>query len=521
MKNLPFITILLILINSLLINAQNIESGDFYLNDGLVSDYFVAINEYDSQDITLSATANQDYEFDSWNFLNPIEVFGKKSDWRYLDTGADLGKGWIDTLYDDSSWNTGDGIFGYNNNNETTIIDFGSDSDNKYVTTYFRKSFQVTEPELGRFIKMGIIADDGVVVYLNGEEIIRLNMPSTDISYQTFASGNIPNETEYNEFIVPIESLLTEDNILAVELHQSSFGSSDLSFDADMSLFFEKEYLAPFDVNQNPVTFNVTMDEYVYPTYGLIPVDSTKFFISLTEMMSDNDSTIIDGYLKTSDWIEIYNSSNEAISLNEFTLSDKLDDLGKWSFPEVFIQPQSYMIVFASNEESFESELHTNFKISSSGEPILLSYKGELLETIPSTALESDQSIIKVNGEWQVSAEPSPGAENIRVPNLVQFSNPAGLYPTGFYLKLSDNSVSGTIRYTLDGSTPNQSSLIYTDSIFIQDLTLEPNGIADIPTSGVWEASSVNLLKGTVVKAALFDGAEQLGAIETKTYLVN
>ena len=84
MKNLPFITILLILINSLLINAQNIESGDFYLNDALVSDYFVATNEYDSQDITLSATANQDYEFDSWNFLNPLEIFGKKSNWKYF-----------------------------------------------------------------------------------------------------------------------------------------------------------------------------------------------------------------------------------------------------------------------------------------------------------------------------------------------------------------------------------------------------------------------------------------------------
>ena len=84
---------------------------------------------------------------------------------------------------------SGTGELGYGDGDESTVLSFGDDEDDKHITTYFRKIVDVETSEAGTV--NGVIQlrrDDGAVVYLNGEELFRDNMPSGEIDFETLAS---------------------------------------------------------------------------------------------------------------------------------------------------------------------------------------------------------------------------------------------------------------------------------------------------------------------------------------------
>jgi hypothetical protein len=102
--------------------------------------------------------------------------------------------------------------------------------------------------------------------------------------------------------------------------------------------------------------------------------------IVISEFMADNGGSILtegsclDEDNDSSDWIELYNLSDSAVSLDGWYLTDDAADLTQWSFPAVTIPAKGFLIVFASgkNRSVAGSELHTNFKLSASGEYIAL-----------------------------------------------------------------------------------------------------------------------------------------------------
>jgi hypothetical protein len=151
--------------------------------------------------------------------------------WKYHDLGKDLGNSWRSPTYNDSSWKSGKAQLGYGDGDEVTTLSFGSNSKNKYPTYYFRKTFQVSSPTQKLWFEL--LRDDGAVIYLNGIEILRSNMPSGIISYKTFASSTVSGGAESAFFRFPISSIFLKkgSNTLAVEIHQRSGGSSDISFD--------------------------------------------------------------------------------------------------------------------------------------------------------------------------------------------------------------------------------------------------------------------------------------------------
>ncbi|MFH0793802.1 MAG: metallophosphoesterase, partial [bacterium] len=97
--------------------------------------------------------------------------------WRYRDNGSNQGTAWRETTFDDSSWTTGPAELGYGDGDEATLVSFGGNPNNKYTTTYFRRVFQVQDPAQYAGLRFQIIRDDGAVVYLNGTEVFRSNMP--------------------------------------------------------------------------------------------------------------------------------------------------------------------------------------------------------------------------------------------------------------------------------------------------------------------------------------------------------
>lgn len=157
--------------------------------------------------------------------------------WKYLDNGSNQGTAWRDVSFNDASWSSGPAILGYGGNGEVTTVSYGPSSSNKYVTTYLRYSFAVADPNVYNTLTLSVLRDDGIVVYLNGTEIDRQNMPSGSVSYTTLASsavGGADESTYYQTTIAP-SFLQTGTNVLAVELHQVNVTSSDLSFDLEFS----------------------------------------------------------------------------------------------------------------------------------------------------------------------------------------------------------------------------------------------------------------------------------------------
>ncbi|MYB39260.1 MAG: metallophosphoesterase family protein, partial [Gammaproteobacteria bacterium] len=157
-------------------------------------------------------------------FAHAEELIPLGATWRYLDDGSDQGTAWREPDFDDAGWQSGPAELGFGDGDEATVIDSGA------ITFYFRHSF--TADSSGAVaLEVNLRRDDGAVVYLNGTEIVRSNMPSGTVGYQTRALIATDDGDGLHEYSVPADSLTSGRNVLAVEVHQNNPGSSDVSFD--------------------------------------------------------------------------------------------------------------------------------------------------------------------------------------------------------------------------------------------------------------------------------------------------
>lgn len=163
------------------------------------------------------------------------QLIAPGSVWRYSDTGANLGTSWRGATYNDSTWRTGSAQLGYGDGDEATAIRFGS-STNRYITYYFRQTFTVSDLAGIAAVTLRVLRDDGCVVYLNGVEVMRSNMPTGTISYTTRAPVAIggADENAWHEVPVDPARLVAGQNLIAVEVHQQSPTSTDVSFDLEL-----------------------------------------------------------------------------------------------------------------------------------------------------------------------------------------------------------------------------------------------------------------------------------------------
>lgn len=164
------------------------------------------------------------------------------STWSFLDDGSDQGTAWRGAAFDDTSWQQGAAQLGYGDGDEVSTVRCrqsmptgtacaaGGPAD-KIITTYFRRAFQVRDPGSISGLKIRLQVDDGAVIYLNGEEIERVNMPAGEIAFDTLAAGAATNENGFANHNAPANALVVGRNVLAVEVHQHSQDSSDVSFD--------------------------------------------------------------------------------------------------------------------------------------------------------------------------------------------------------------------------------------------------------------------------------------------------
>jgi hypothetical protein len=171
----------------------------------------------------------------------PVTMISAGAIWRYLDTGTNLGGAWLAPEFDDSNWASGPAELGYGDaadgRPEATVVGFGPDANNKFITTYFRRAFYIPDASLVRSLNARLVRDDGAVVYLNGAEVWRENMPAGTVTYTTLAASTVSGTAESNWLARALSpsSLVDGWNTLAVEMHQDRTNSSDLSFNFELT----------------------------------------------------------------------------------------------------------------------------------------------------------------------------------------------------------------------------------------------------------------------------------------------
>ena len=153
--------------------------------------------------------------------------------WKYHDLGSNLLTAWIQPGYDDSQWSSGPAQLGYGEGDEATIVSYGPNSGSKFITTYFRHALVATNAASCTNLILRFLCDDGAVVYLNGMELVRVRIPYGSVNYQTLAANATMDGSLFVSSIFP-SSLVEGTNVLAIEIHQVSAVSSDISFDLEL-----------------------------------------------------------------------------------------------------------------------------------------------------------------------------------------------------------------------------------------------------------------------------------------------
>jgi hypothetical protein len=287
----------------------------------------------------------------------------------------------------------------------------------------------------------------------------------------------------------------------------------------------------------------------------------------INEFIASNSATLVDETGNYEDWIEIYNSGSNDVNLAGFYITDDLRNPKKYLLPhgssETIIPAGGFIVIWASGDPS-RGILHTNFKLSISGEQIGL-YAPDGITPIDSLSFGRQFTDISFGrdpdgGEFFLFySEPTPGFSNSNSEGYSSildppvFSHPAGFYESAFNLSITHNDPTTTIIYTLDGSVPDTTNLqgktyyyknqysvnpgdpfgdtliasfrsfVYNDSIRIEDRTSENNYLSHFSSTvqhpTYFPVNSIK--KGTVVRAMAIKPGSISRSIATHTYFVS
>lgn len=159
--------------------------------------------------------------------------------------------------------------------------------------------------------------------------------------------------------------------------------------------------------------------------------------VHLSEVLLSNSYGLTDAFGERSDWVEIHNSSDAAVSLKGYYLSDDASNPDKWAFPDITIEPDEYMVIFCSGNDTVQDgECHTSFSLSTKDGGIYLTDRNTMKQDsiIFPDDISKDISIGKgEDGENVYYAQPTPGAAN----TTAAFANPltsAGFDPNYIYI---------------------------------------------------------------------------------------
>lgn len=365
-------------------------------------------------------------------------LIDKGDTWKFFDLGRFPGTDWKNSGFNDQAWKAGPARIGYGDEKEATLAAFGPQRKDKYVTTYFRKKFFLDKLEGLSHLEASLLYDDGAVVYLNGKEVYRGNMPLGEVHYSTYAAAIVYGEDIFLDFRIPAEFVVKGENILTVEVHQISGESSDLSFDMSLKGVYLKE--AEVSSHQSPVLSGRMNTHTSFEIMFAPIVDNSGVVIN--EFSATKNSLIKDEYGEREDWIELYNGGHNAVDVDGFYITDDLGNRTKYQLQgadgALLINPGTYLILWA-DDQAHQGPKHLNFKLSSNGEELGL-YEmvgGELVVHDEATYdyLPDNYSLARIpdgSGPFVPTGRMTPLSENLQEDGeeleVLIYPNPAESY---------------------------------------------------------------------------------------------
>ncbi|MBQ0056116.1 MAG: CotH kinase family protein [Bacteroidales bacterium] len=333
--------------------------------------------------VTVKAVAPEGYSFAGWRqaSLTSSNLLSTKSTWTYYDKGSLDGKNWTSPTYQTTGWKTGKAPLGYftgGTRDYQTTLGYGSDANNKYPTYYFRTNVTLDkDPADGDIFTIDYTVDDGCIIYVNGTEALRYNMPSGNVTFNTFASSYAQNNPDNCTGTLPTSLFHKGSNTIAVEVHNNNANSTDIYWEASIEMQSNSgstiicatpEYTLPTSGTQNLIACFEQIDESQLTGTATHP-------IVINEVSAGNE-TFANDYFKRNDWLELYNTTSQDIDITGMYLTDNAAKPTKFQFTKtanesLIIPAHGYKIVWCDKLESM-SEVHASFKLGNEDESVLI-----------------------------------------------------------------------------------------------------------------------------------------------------
>ncbi|MCU1356308.1 MAG: hypothetical protein JWM89_1726 [Acidimicrobiales bacterium] len=273
-----------------------------------------------------------------------VLAFG--STWKYNDDGSDQGTAWRGTTFADSAWSSGKGQLGWGVTSVTNATTLGPVHP---ITAYFRSSFSVADPTQAKTLNLRTKVFAGSVVYVNGVEVSRYNMPSGAISSTTVAAGYLTTaeESAIGSVIIPGSLLKAGANTIAVEVHSNKAGATRSWFDLEATTYGTGADTAPptapsltatvIHPNVN-LSWTPSTDENALGGY-LVARDGQPYAVAAPDASSYVDGSVDTATSHTYQVTAFDNTGNKQGS-NVVTLAPAADpnlltygSTWKWTFP--------------------------------------------------------------------------------------------------------------------------------------------------------------------------------------------
>lgn len=322
---------------------------------------------------------------------NSLSLITRDNLWNYSATGDDLGTTWHAIGYAEPGWLSGRGTFYHGNNADripgpiNTTLPF---TNPEQLTFYFRTHFTAPAVSAGDSLILSHVLDDGAAFWLNGQLLTSYNLPA-GATYSTRASSSVNDASAVGPITLPANLLQPGDNVLAVEVHQSSSSSSDIAFAASLALV---------TVSSNRINTPIV----------------------LNEVLVDNRS--LANEFGHAGWVELFNPSDAPVDLTGLSLTDDLAQSRKWMAPAGTTLPADARLVIFCDPTKPAGTNNTGFALDARGGGVYLFDAqvrgGPLLDSVTFGLQVADLSIGRINdgdGAWLLTLA-TPGTANTGAP---------------------------------------------------------------------------------------------------------
>ena len=282
--------------------------------------------------------------------------FAAGSDWKYNETG-DLGTAWRAKDFDDSAWPSGPAPLGFGNITGTSIATLVNVSIPRELTFYCRRNFEIEDAESIINAAIQVHADGGAVVYINGTEAARDEMPDGPINHSTPPTSD-GNEGVFDTIAIDHNLLVDGTNTIAVEVHNIRTTSGDMVLDLALLTTRPNED-APIAIDSTTTVHARNFDEGEWSA-----LNAATFYAGTPATM---DNLVIskihyhpsDAQGELSEFVELMNISDQAVDLSGVAFTQGIE----FAFGDTASLSPGQRAVLVADPAAFEAAFGTGAKI--------------------------------------------------------------------------------------------------------------------------------------------------------------